>query len=210
MKRFFFGMILLLLAGCGEREPAVIDEPTEAKAVIAPFLKELRAGNKENAKAFVSTAAYDELEAQFAADQKKLANAPALTPRFTTQSASTGRVMGQEFSADGHEITVVYAAKQKDKWISATVRIYRYRDEPYKVEYWRVTNKRPQPALNSSIDPKLMAQQHKLMYWTFGGLVLFAVLGLILLIWLVKRRPHLIAPDAQVEMRRSAATVRDE
>jgi hypothetical protein len=36
------------------------------------------------------------------------------------------------------------------------------------------------------------------------------VLGLILLIWLVKRRPHLIAPDAQVEMRRSAATVRDE
>jgi hypothetical protein len=201
--------LLLLLAGCGEREPAVITPPKEAAAVIEPFLKELRAGNREKAKSFVSTAAYDELEAQFSADQKRLASAPVLTPRFTSETRRNFEAMGETLEPDGHEITMVYAAKQKDKWTSATVRMYRYRDEPYKVEYWRVTDKAPTPVLNSGVAEKMQETQNN-MRWMFGGMAVFGLLGLALLIWLVKRKPHLIAPDAPAEVRRSAATVRDE
>jgi hypothetical protein len=195
--------LLLLLAGCGEREPAVITPPKDAAAVIEPFLKELAAGNREKAAAFVSTAATDELATQFAADHKKLAAAPKLTPRFVNQEATPS-------FGSGNEVNLVYAAKSKGKWTSATVRVYSYRDEPYKVEYWRVTDKAPVPPFNSNADPEKLKQSQDMMRWIFGGLAVFGLLGLALLIWLVKRKPHLVAPDAPVEVRRSAATVRDE
>ena len=42
-----------------------------------------------------------------------------------------------------------------------------------------------------------------------AGLAVSALLGLALLIWIVKRRTHIIAPDLVQETRRVAATVRD-
>jgi predicted small lipoprotein YifL len=202
--------ILVLLAGCGEREPALITPPKDAAAVVEPFLKELREGDKAGATAYVSTAAGDELEAQFARDHKKLAAAPKLTPRFLTDSHGRFAPKHMARSADGKEVTLVYAAKKDGKWTSATVRVYRYRDEPYKVEYWRVTNAAPAPALNSNIDPKIMKMQQQMMYWLSGGIVLFGLIGLALIIWLIRRKPYLIvAADPEAETRRSAATVGD-
>jgi predicted small lipoprotein YifL len=197
--------LLLVLTGCGEREPAVISPPKDVAAVVEPFLKELAAGNKEKTAAHLSPAAIDELDAQFAADHKKLAGAgKKLTPRYVDNDSSRG------FGADGKEVNIVYAVKHEGKWTSATVRVYRYRDEPYKVEYWRVTNKAPQQPRNSDFDPEEIAKQQKFMFWLFGGFALLAVLGLIALIWLIKRRPHLVAPDVPDQVRASAATVRDE
>jgi hypothetical protein len=202
-SRSVFLGLLLSLSGCGEREPTVIDPPREAAAVIEPFLKELAAGNREKAAAYVSTAATDELATQFVPDHKKLAAAPKLTPRFVNQDATPS-------FGSGDEVNLVYAAKSKGKWTSATVRVYRYRDEPYKVEYWRVTDKAPVPPLNSNLDPEKLKQSQDMMRWIFGALAIFGLLGLALLIWLIKRRPQLVSPDAPAETRRSAATVRDE
>jgi hypothetical protein len=208
-SRFGLFSLLMLLAGCGEREPAVITPPKDAAAVIESFLKELRAGQPARAAALVSPAAQDELTSGFATDHKKLASAPALTPRFIAKSGSNPYVQSRDKGGDGDEVTLVYAARQDGKWTSATVRVYRYRDEPYKVEYWRVTNAAPTPALNSNIDEAAMKQSQTMMYALFGAIALFGILGLALLVWLLKRKPHLIVPEPVEETRKNAATVRD-
>jgi hypothetical protein len=196
--------LLLMIAGCAEREPAVIKPPKDAAAIIEPFLKALAAGNKDKAAAYVSPAALDELAVQFAADHKKLAAAPMLTPRFVDTDISQA-----DGSSEGTEVNLVYAAKANGTWTSATVRVYRYRDEPFQVEYWRVTNKAPTPPLNSNIDPAKIADTEKMLGWIFAGLALLGSFGLIALIWVIKRRPQLVSPDGPIETRQSAATVRD-
>jgi hypothetical protein len=192
--------ILFLLSGCGEREPAVIDAPNDVAKVVAPFLKEMRAGNKDKAMQYVSPAARDEFALQYDADQKKLAAAPELTARFITP---------QGFKGDGTETNIVYAARKDGKWTSATVRLYRYRDEPYEIEYWRVTNQAPSPVLQSSTEEKMMKEMAPAMLWSLVGIGLLGVIGIALLLWLVKRRPKIISPDIPEERRAAAVTVRE-
>lgn len=202
MWRFFFLFCALTLAGCN-REPAVITPPKDAAAVIEPFLKEMAAGQRARAAALVSPAAQDELTSQFAADHKKLAAAPKLTPRYVDQVNVTNYG-----SAD--KIVLVYAAKKDDKWTTATLRLFRVEDQPYKVEYWRITNDAPQPTMVANTDPKFVKMQQQLYLWMAGGLVVFGLAGLALLIWIIRRRPHLVVNEAPNEDRQAASTVRDE
>ena len=204
------GAALLLLAGCGEREPVVITPPKDAAAVIEPFLRELAAGNKDKAAAFVSTAAADELTTQFAKDHKILAAASKLTPRFVQRVGANPHILGKDLSADGDEVTLVYAAKSKGKWTTATVRVYRYRDDPFKVEYWRISNEAPRPALPSGMDSPVAKRTAVIMSWITGGFALFGLFGIAGLIWVVRRKPHLLTPEEISEQRAPASTLRDE
>jgi hypothetical protein len=192
--------ILVLLSSCGEREPAVIDAPKDVAKVVAPFLKELRAGNKDKAMQYVSPAARDEFAQQYAADQKILAAGPELTARF---------IKPQGFKGDGTETSIVYAARKNGKWTSATVRLYHYRDEPYEIEYWRITNQAPSPVLQSSTEEKMMKEMAPAFLWSMAGMGLLGVSGIVLLLWLVKRRPKIISPDIPDERRAAAITVRE-
>jgi hypothetical protein len=198
-----------MLSGCADREPKTVVPPKDAAAVIEPFLKELSAGNKDKAGAFVSSAATDELAAQFAADHKKLATGGKLTPRFINQSGNDPRGLSENAGADGSEVTVVYAAKTGDKWTTATVRVYKYRDDPYKVEYWRVANEAPKKPMSSNIDAKKLEETEALTNAMAVGFSILGILGIALLIWLVRRRPQLLVPEEIVETRRSASTVRE-
>ena len=199
----------LLLVGCGAREAKVITPPKDAAAVIEPFLKELAAGNKDKAAAFVSTAATDELAKQFAEDHKRLAATGKLTPRFFTQSGGNPRIRNGERQGDGEEVTMVYAAKSGDKWTSATVRAYKYRDEPFKVEYWRVANELPKKPLSSNVDAKQLQRSEAITNATIVGMSLLGLFSIFLLIWIVRRKPHLLVPETAGETRRSASTVRE-
>ncbi len=201
MRLIFLSMMLLLLGGC-EREPAVISPPKGTAAVIEPFLKDLRAGNKAAAARHVSPAAVDELEVQFAADHKLLAAAPPLTPRYTTDNISPS-------FGEGQEVTLVYAAKQGEKWTSATVRVYRYRDEAYQVEYWRITDKPPVRALSSGATSEKNMQRQNNARIIALGLGALAIFGLVLLVWLLRRKPHLVAAENAPETRQPARTIRD-
>jgi hypothetical protein len=198
-----------MLGGCTDREPKTVVPPKEAAAVIEPFLIELAAGNKDKAGAFVSSAATDELAAQFATDHEKLAASGKLTPRFVNQSGNDPRRLSENAGADGSEVTVVYAAKSGDKWTTATVRVYKYRDDPYKVEYWRVANDAPKKPLPSSIDQKQLEKTEAIGNAMAVGFSLLGILGIGLLIWLIRRRPQLLVPEQTTETRRSASTVRE-
>lgn len=204
------GAALLLLGGCGEREPAVITPPKDAATVIEPFLKELAAGRQDKAAAFVSTTATDELAKQFVADHKKLAAAAKLTPRFVVQPGADLSRLGKNLDVGGSEATLVYAAKTKDKWTTATVRVYRYRNEPFKVEYWRITNEAPQPALPADLDSPEVKRAAIIMSWMMGGFALLGLFGIVGLIWMVRRKPHLLVPEEAAEQRVPASTLRDE
>lgn len=198
-----------MLGGCADREPKTVVPPKDAAAVIEPFLKELAAGNKDKAGAYVSPAATDELAEQFAADHKRLAAGGKLTPRFVMQTGGGPHLRGSNRIGDGTEVTLVYAAKSGEKWTSATVRAYRYRDEPYKIEYWRVSNEAPKRPMSSNVETKQLKETEALTNAMAVGFSLLGVLEIGLLIWLIRRRPQLLVPAETIEIRRSASTVRE-
>lgn len=202
--------LLLVLTGCAEREPEAIQPPKDVAAVIEPFLTELAAGNKDKAAAYVSPAARDELDAQFATDHKRLEKAGKLTPRFILKRGNSPERLQRNMNADGSEVTVIYALKNKDKWTSATVRVYQYREDPYKVEYWQIANKPPTKPMFNTPETKAQTQAETIENAMIIGLALLGVLGILLLLWLSQRKPHLLSPEKPVETRRAATTVREE
>jgi hypothetical protein len=211
-KGILVGLVgmLLLLGGCGEREPAVIKPPQDAAKVIEPFLRELAAGQKNKAAAFVSSGAIDELDTQFAADHKKLAAAAKLTPRFVTRSGDTPVLSDRVLDSEGNKATLVYAAKSKGKWTTVTVRVAREPEDAFKVEYWRVSNDAPTGPLPPGMDTPEAKQAHTMMAWVMGALALLGLFGIIALLWIIRRKPHLVVPEETLERRQSATTLREE
>ena len=45
---------------------------------------------------------------------------------------------------------------------------------------------------------------------TIVGLALLGLCGILLLVWLAQRKPHLLVPAEDVEKRKAATTIRDE
>jgi hypothetical protein len=195
--------LLLLLMACGEREPAVIVPPQEAAAVIEPFLQAVRKGDKAAASLHVAPTATDELQAKFAADHKLLAAAPKLTPRFIDPA-------GDYSLRSGQTLGLVYATKKDGKWTTAYLRAHKGETGPYRIEYWSMSNKVPTPTMNSEIDPKRVKTQQQIIFIIFGALSVFGIAGLALLLWIIRRKPHLVVNDVPTEERQAASTVRDE
>jgi predicted small lipoprotein YifL len=206
MKNIFsvaiMALLALLLSACGEREPAVIIPPKEPAAVVEAFLGKLRAGDKAGAAVYVHAGAVDELEQQFAADNKKLAAADVLTPRFADD-------MGTVVVVARDRTTIVYAAKKNDRWTTANVRASKNDEGKYRVEYWRVTHKAPAAIANPDLDPEVMKETRNVMIATLGAFGVLGVLGIVVLFWLLRRRPHLIVPEETVDIRASASTSGD-
>jgi hypothetical protein len=202
----FIAAILIFqsLAGCAAPEPAVIDPPQEMAEAVEPFLAALRAGDREEAELLISDTATDELATQFAADHKLLAAAPMLTPRFLLPQQDLG------LDQDNTETTLVYAARKDGKWTSATIRLNQFDDEPAVVEYWRITNTAPQPVLFSTNEQKAFRQ---VLPGVLAALIGTGFLGLLLvigLIWIVRRKPHLVNPEIETDMRDAAVSTREE
>lgn len=205
-----FAAAFVVLAGCAKKEPEAVTPPKEAAAVIAPFLQAVAAGERAKAATYVSPAAMDEFEKLYAKNHTQLAKAGVLTPRFVQQKGlDPDRLNTTTTSAIGSEITAVYAVKKGEKWTTATVRVYKYRDDPYKVEYWQITNKAPvKPQFNVE-QSKAAKQAEMVRNAMIIGFALLGLCGILLLVWLSQRKPHILAPSEQVETRRSATTVRD-
>ncbi|MFN3452296.1 MAG: hypothetical protein ACK4ZE_09070, partial [Sphingorhabdus sp.] len=72
------------------------------------------------------------------------------------------------------------------------------------IEYWDVTAADKAPELVTHAQDMKRYNNYALM-----ALAVAALAGLALLIWLVRNRTHIIAPEAAIETRRVAATVRN-
>ncbi len=197
-----FAFCLMLVSACGSREPEVIKVPREISSVVTPFLKEMRAGNKAKAEELISETALDEFAKQYVSDQKKLAASPELKPRFISPEKPSEDFVGIEKS-------VVYAAQKNGKWTTATIRLYSYDNSPYEVEYVRVTHDPPAPVMQSKAEEKIFKQMAPALLWSMLALGVFGAVGIVFLLWLVKRRPKIVSPDIEEETRNAAITVRE-
>ena len=182
--------------------------------IAEPFLAALRAGDSQEAGRYISSAAIDEIEVQFADDQKKLAKAPPLTKRYV----SVHLVPAYQKTGAEAEATLVYAAKEageKGKWTTVNLRAYRYGDGPFEIEDWSVNNDapvEPVPRNIENFDFKKDPEFTKMLPNIAIALVIFGLLGVLFVIGLVffiRRRPQLVSPAAEVDDRPAAATVQD-
>ena len=192
-------LFLFLLAACSWNEPATVELPRDIGATSDAFVAALQKGEKAAAARHVAPTALDELEARFSKESKELQAAPKLTPRFISYKPEG--MQGPEDS----EVTVTYAAKDNGKWTTAEVRLFRLRNEPYEVDYWKISNEMP---VAKSYTPDLRP-----MYGVFaalaGAIFVIGLLAIGIILWIVRRKPHVVAPEPVAERRVAAVTTRE-
>lgn len=192
-------VLLFLLAACSWNEPAVVDVPKEIDVASGAFVAALQKGDQQAASKHVAPTAQDELAAQFASDSKALKAAPKLTPRFITYKPAS--MMGPEDS----EVTIIYAARANGEWTKMEVRLFRLGDEPYEVDYWKISNDVP-AAKNYTPDLRPLFG----IFAAIAGVIV--VLGIALIgtiLWIVRRKPHIVSPPVENERRAAAITTRE-
>jgi hypothetical protein len=197
MARIILLFALFALSAC-ERQPVnEVKLPDDVAAVTTPFLAAVERGDSRAAEKFVAEGFVDDSRVQFAEMSALLKKSPNLVPAIYQPKAGM-------LGPDRDEVMLTFAAKDGGKWITSEMRLYRTEKGKFEIEYWDV---------NSSTEPpellKHARQMQNFMRWFMVGLALMSMLGLALLIWIVKRRTHIIAPEPVVETRRVAATVRD-
>jgi hypothetical protein len=185
------------LSGCNRQPVTEVALPADVAAVTTPFLAAVRRGDQAAAEKFVTEGFADDSRMQFAEMSALLKKSPELVPAIYHPKPGT-------FGPNENEVMLTFAAKEGDQWITSEVRMYRPENGDFEVEYWDVNSDTKPPELL-----KHAGEMQLFMGWFMGGLALMALFGLALLIWVVKRRTHIIAPDPMVETRRVAATVRD-
>ncbi len=118
----------------------------------------------------------------------------------------TQHIVAADNSNSGENMAaILYAARIKakagkeDSWQSMRLTLYWEDGQKPAIDSWNYNGDGAAPA-----EVTLQGMSDNITYWTNIGLGIGAVLFLIGIMWLVKRRPHVIAPDRQ---RREGAAV---
>jgi hypothetical protein len=197
MARIFLVLALFALSACNRQVVSEVKLPDDVAAVTTPFLAAVKRDDQAAAEKFVSEGFVDDSRVQFAEMSALLKKSPPLVAAIYQPKPSM-------LGPNKDEVTLTFAAKDDKQWISSEIRLYRPEGGKFEIEYWDV-NAAEKP-------PELLARaqdMQKFMGWFMGAMAVMALAGLALLIWVVKRRTYIIAPEPVVETRRVAATVRD-
>lgn len=197
MARIILLLALFALSACERQSVNEVKLPDDVAAVTTPFLAAVERGDSRAAEKFVADGFVDDSRVQFADMSALLKKSPDLVPAIYQPKPGM-------LGPNRDEVLLTFAAKDGSKWITSEMRLYRPEKGKFKIEYWDVNAATEPPELL-----KHAQDMQNFMSWFMAGLALMATLGLALLIWVVKRRTHIIAPEPVVETRRVAATVRD-
>lgn len=188
---------LVGLTGCNRQPVAKVSLPADVAAVTTPFLAAVRRGDQKAAEKFVAKGFVDDSRLQFAEMSALLKKSPELVPAINHRKPGA-------LGPDLDMVMLTFATKKDGQWITSEIHMYEPEVGKFEIRYWDV---------NSDVNPpellKHAGEMRQFMTWLMGGLGLTALFGLALLIWVIKRRTHIIAPEPVVETRRVAATVRD-
>ena len=186
---FIMSIAALGLSACNRSTNAHPPLPEEITAVVKPFYEAVRRGDQKAAEKYVAPGFIDDSRVQFAEMSRILKDAPRLAPAI------------QQRQGSGAYLT--FAAQHGKIWVISEVRVVRYRNKPM-IEYWDVTTTDKEPEIVTHAQEMKRYTSYALMAVAFAALA-----GLALLIWVVRNRTHILAPEAAVETRRVATTVRN-
>lgn len=186
---FVMSITALSLSACNRSTNARPPLPEEITAVVKPFYEAVRRGDQQAAEKYVAPGFIDDSRVQFAEMSRILKDAPRLTPAI------------QQRQGSGAYLT--FAAQHGKMWVTSEVRVVRYRNKPM-IEYWDVTTTDKAPEIVGHTQDMKRYTRYVLMAVAFAALA-----GLALIIWVVRNRTHIIAPETTIETRRVAATVRN-
>lgn len=176
-------------------------EVEAAKQTAEDFLSAMRKADKSLASSLVAATAYDEFELRFDRDSNRLRAAPM--PRFIFAAPLKSHSSDPVES----EANLLYAIKDDGEWTTVTLRLYRYDSDPFRIEYWKIENNAPN-ILAISGDPALR-EFPAIMRWAGLGIALSGLMLIGIIIWLVRRKPQLVAPDREIDSRAVAVTRRE-
>jgi hypothetical protein len=186
---FVMSIAALGLSACNRSTDARPPLPAEITAVVKPFYEAVRRGDQKAAEKYVAPGFIDDSRVQFAEMSQLLKDAPRLAPAI------------QQRQGSGAYLT--FAAQHGKTWVISEVRVVRHRNKPM-IEYWDVTTTDKAPEIVGHTQDMNRYIGYALMAVAFAALA-----GLASLIWVVRNRTHIIAPEAAIETRRVAATVRN-
>ncbi len=193
MSRIFLIFMLVAsafgISGCTQETKVETALPAEVSAVTQPFLEAVRRGDQRAAEKYVAPEFIDQSGTQFQSMSAILKKAPAL-PATVSQPGTDGP-------------RVIFAAKDSKMWVSSDIQLGRINGK-YTILYWNV-QKTPKP-------PAMLAHAQVMRGFVRNGfmvLAIFSLAALAVLIWIVRNRTHLVAPEPELETRRVAATVRN-
>ncbi len=202
IERIFLCAILALstlcLGGCATQNPKPILLPDDVKAITQPYIEAIKTGNLAKAEKLMASGAVDDLREQFDADHNNLENGPELKPMVIRYRAT---VFGQP---DKNDVVVIYSGKKDKLWTSVQMRLFRLEGERYEIEYAVMGNQPEMPA--ELIEGQ--AFKNGLLI-VMAALAFMALLFVGALIWFVKRKSHIIAPEQTVDSRPIASTQQD-
>ena len=186
---FVMSMAAFSLSACNRSIDTRPPLPEEIAAVVKPFYEAVRRGDQKAAGKYVAPGFIDDSRMQFAEMSGILKDAPRLAPAIQQRQ--------------GSRAYLTFAAQHGKIWVTSEVRVVRYRNKPM-IEYWDVTTTDKAPEIVAHKQDMQRCTSYALMAVAFAALA-----GLALLIWVVRNRTHIIAPEATIETRRVAATVRN-
>lgn len=194
MSRIFLVLIGIITAfgmsGCGRQTEVRSPLPQDISAVTQPFLDAVRRGDQRTAERYVAPEFIDKSGNQFAKMSIILKDAPPL-PSTIYQRRAEGPLL-------------IFAAKDGGIWVSSEIHMGRINNNNV-IRYWDV---------KKSVNPPAM-QAHAQAMKTFVNygliaLAIFALAGLAVLIWVIRNRTRLLAPEYAADTRRVASTVRND
>lgn len=201
MPRIFLVLAVALtvfgLSACDRAPVTQVPLPDDVAAVTTPFLAAVKRGDQAAAEKLMSETFVDDSRIQFAKMSALLKKSPPLVPAIYQPKAEL-------LGPNENEVNLTFATKDGKQWVSSEIRMYRPEGGKFEIEYWDVNAADKPPELLAHA-----AQMRMFTGWFMGGMAVMALLGLVLLIWVVKRRTHIIAPEPVLETRRVAAAVRD-
>ena len=193
MSRIFLMFMLVVsafgISGCTQETKVETALPAEVFSVTQPFMDALRRGDQRAAEKYVAPEFIDQSGTQFQSMSATLKKAPALSPTVSQPGTDGPRI--------------IFAAKDNKMWGSAELQLGRINGK-YAILYWDV-QKTPKP-------PAMLAHVQVMRSFVRNGfmvLAFFSLAALAVLIWVVRNRTHLVAPEPELETRRVAATVRN-
>ncbi|MEE9433645.1 MAG: hypothetical protein V3V15_05355 [Sphingorhabdus sp.] len=198
VKSLLLGFVFLV-AACSAPGHKAVTLPDDIAKTTEGFVSALQRGDTASARKFVASASQEKFDLDFASD-----DVDSIRPSKQLKPLNIRRVPAAFSNPFENEVTVLYAAENKGEWTVFEVELYWLDEEKVEIDDWRFETKQEMPVI--------LSQQTMVFNFMRYGMLAIAAIGaffLLILIWFIRRKPNVVAPEITADERASAFTTRD-